>query len=71
VLRTARGPRYLRAGPPGATPSAEVSEQCLWWPPGPIAARWLVPWLAARTRESALPSTRRMPSGAISRAARV
>ena len=70
LLRTAHGPRYLRAGPPGAAPSAEVSEQCLWWPPGPVAARWLVPWLAARARRSApLPSPRRMPSGAISRAA--
>jgi sulfide:quinone oxidoreductase len=69
LLRTAHGPRYLRAGPPGATPPAEVSEQCLWWPPGPIAARWLVPWLAARGREgSPLPSARLLPLGAISRA---
>ena len=70
MLRTAHGARYMRAGPPGAAPSAEVSEQCLWWPPGPVAARWLVPWLAARARRSApLPSPRRMPSGAISRTA--
>ena len=70
LLRTADGPRYLRAGPPGATPPAEVSERCLWWPPGPIAARWLVPWLAARGREGGpLPSPRLLPSGAISRAA--
>jgi sulfide:quinone oxidoreductase len=70
VLRTAYGPRYLRAGPPGATPPAEVSERCLWWPPGPIAARWLVPWLAARGREGGpLPSPRLLPSGAISRPA--
>jgi sulfide:quinone oxidoreductase len=70
VLRTADGPRYLRAGPPGATPPAEVSERCLWWPPGPIAARWLVPWLAARGREGGpLPSPRLLPSGAISRPA--
>jgi sulfide:quinone oxidoreductase len=70
LLHTARGPRYLRAGPPGAAPAGEVSEQCLWWPPGPIAARWLVPWLAARVREGAPPSSpRRLPSGAISRAA--
>jgi sulfide:quinone oxidoreductase len=70
LLRTAHGPRYLRAGPPGATPPAEVSERCLWWPPGPIAARWLVPWLAACGREGGpLPSPRLLPSGAISRAA--
>ena len=70
LLRTAHGPRYLRAGPQGATTPAAVSEQCLWWPPGPIAARWLVPWLAARARVGAPPSPpRRLPSGAISRAA--
>jgi sulfide:quinone oxidoreductase len=70
LLRTAHGPRYLRAGPPGTTTPAAVSEQCLWWPPGPLAARWLVPWLAARAREDAAPpSPRRLPSGAISRAA--
>jgi sulfide:quinone oxidoreductase len=69
LLRTAHGPRYLRAGPPGAATPAEVSEQCLWWPPGPIAARWLVPLLAARGREGGpLPSPRLLPSGAISRA---
>jgi sulfide:quinone oxidoreductase len=70
LLHTAHGPRYLRAGPPGATPAAQVSEQCLWWPPGPIAARWLVPWLAARGRDGApRPAPRVLPSGAISRAA--
>jgi sulfide:quinone oxidoreductase len=70
LLHTAHGPRYLRAGPPGSATPAAASEQCLWWPPGPIAARWLVPWLAARAREDAPPSSpRRLPSGAISRAA--
>jgi sulfide:quinone oxidoreductase len=48
MLRTARGPRYLRAEPPGGAGTAEVSYACLWWPPTKIAARWLMPWLSAR-----------------------
>ena len=46
VLRTGRGPRYLRADPPG---ECVVSDQCLWWPPAKVASRWLGPWLAARS----------------------
>ena len=48
LLSTARGPRYLRAEPPGGAISAEVSDQSLWWPASKVAARWLTPWLAAR-----------------------
>jgi sulfide:quinone oxidoreductase len=68
LLRTAHGPRYLRAEPPGGERSSEVSDKCLWWPPSKVAARWLVPWLAARDLEGRpVPSTRRLPSGGIVR----
>jgi sulfide:quinone oxidoreductase len=68
LLRTLHGPRYMRAEPPGGAASAEVSEQCLWWPPSKVAARWLTPWLAARELESRpLPPPRRLSSGGISR----
>jgi sulfide:quinone oxidoreductase len=68
LLRTIHGPRYMRAEPPGGAGSAEVSEQCLWWPPSKVAARWLTPWLAARELESRpLPPPRHLSSGGISR----
>jgi sulfide:quinone oxidoreductase len=68
LLRTANGPRYLRAEPPGGATSAQVSEQCLWWPPSKVAARWLTPWLAARDLEGRPgPEPRRLPTGGISR----
>jgi sulfide:quinone oxidoreductase len=67
LLRTAQGPRYLRAQPPGGAVSAEVSENCLWWPPSKVAARWLIPWLAARdVTDRPLPAPRRLPSGGLS-----
>jgi sulfide:quinone oxidoreductase len=69
LLRTANGPRYLRAEPPGGAISAAVSEQCLWWPSSKVAARWLTPWLAARDLEGRpVPEPRRLPTGGISRA---
>jgi sulfide:quinone oxidoreductase len=46
VLRTERGPRYLRADPAGGG-DCVVSEECLWWPPTKVASHWLGPWLAA------------------------
>jgi sulfide:quinone oxidoreductase len=61
LLRTARGPRYLRA----AGDEALVSEQPLWWPPSKVASRWLVPWLAARDLEGR--AARVLPSGGIVR----
>jgi sulfide:quinone oxidoreductase len=68
LLRTVNGPRYMRAEPPGGGGSAEVSDQCLWWPPSKVAARWLTPWLAARDLESRpLPPPRHLSSGGISR----
>jgi sulfide:quinone oxidoreductase len=70
LLRTVNGPRYMRAAPPGGSGVAEVSEQCLWWPPSKVAARWLTPWLAARELEPRpLPPPRRLATGGISRTA--
>jgi sulfide:quinone oxidoreductase len=70
MLRTVHGPRYMRAEPPGGAGSAEVSDQCLWWPPSKVAARWLTPWLAARELEARpLPPPRRLATGGISRSA--
>ncbi len=51
VLRTRRGPRYLRAEPPGGLGVCDVSEHPLWWPPSKVASRWLTPWLATRDLE--------------------
>jgi sulfide:quinone oxidoreductase len=47
VVRTGRGPRYLRTAPPGGAGDCAVSGECLWWPPSKVVAQWLVPWLAA------------------------
>jgi sulfide:quinone oxidoreductase len=67
LLRTAHGPRYLRAEPPGGASSAEVSDQCLWWPPSKVAARWLTPLLAARdVADRPVPEPRRLASGGLS-----
>ena len=67
LLRTADGPRYLRAAPPGDPTSSEVSDQCLWWPASKVAARGLTPWLAARDIEPGPSRTlRRLPTGGIS-----
>jgi sulfide:quinone oxidoreductase len=64
LVRTAEGPRYLRAEPPGEPTSAEVSDECLWWPASKVAARWLTPWLAARDLERRPPPTvRTLPTG--------
>jgi sulfide:quinone oxidoreductase len=69
LLRTADGPRYLRAEPPGEPTSAEISDQCLWWPASKVAARWLTPWLAARDLERRPPpSVRKLPTGGLSSA---
>jgi sulfide:quinone oxidoreductase len=53
VLWTERGPRYLRAEPPGGGGECVVSEECLWWPPTKVASRWLTPWLATFERSAA------------------
>jgi sulfide:quinone oxidoreductase len=67
LLRTADGPRYMRAEPPGGEIAAEVSDKCLWWPPSKVAARWLTPWLAARDAEVRVPlQPRRLPGGGVS-----
>ena len=44
LLRTARGPRYLRAG----AGEFQTSDQPLWWPPSKVSSRWLLPWLTTR-----------------------
>jgi sulfide:quinone oxidoreductase len=67
LLRTAEGPRYLRAEPPGGATSTQVSDQCLWWPASKVAARWLTPWLASRDLgDRAAPTLRTLPTGGIS-----
>jgi sulfide:quinone oxidoreductase len=66
LLRTIDGPRYLRAEPPGGAISADVSSDCLWWPPSKVAARWLTPWLAMREVERPAPEPRRLASGGLS-----
>jgi sulfide:quinone oxidoreductase len=67
LLRTAGGPRYLRAEPPGGDTSAEVSDDPLWWPASKVAARWLTPWLATRDlADRPLPEPRRLPTGGLS-----
>ena len=68
LLRTERGPRYLRAEPPGGEGECLVSDQPLWWPPSKVASRWLTPWLAARDLQApAPPAPRVLSSGGISR----
>jgi sulfide:quinone oxidoreductase len=66
LLRTERGPRYLRAEPAGGDGECLVSDQCLWWPPSKVASRWLTPWLAARDARAAS-APRVLPTGGISR----
>jgi sulfide:quinone oxidoreductase len=46
LLRTPRGPRYLRAELDDPDATSTISEQPLWWPPSKIASRWLSPYLA-------------------------
>jgi len=68
LLRTERGPRYLRAEPPGPGADCVVSDKPLWWPPSKVASRWLTPWLASRDLAGRpLPPPRVLPSGGISR----
>ncbi len=55
LLLTGGVPRYMRAEVSGGRGEDwEVSEQALWWPPGKIAAKHLLPYLAAH-EELALP----------------
>jgi sulfide:quinone oxidoreductase len=46
LLRTADGPRYLRAELADVDATSRFSSEPLWWPPSKIAARWLAPYLA-------------------------
>jgi sulfide:quinone oxidoreductase len=70
LLSTPSGPRYLRAEPPGGALSAAVSRDPLWWPASRVAARWLIPWLAARgVGERPRSEPRRLPTGGLSWAA--
>jgi sulfide:quinone oxidoreductase len=51
VLRTERGPRYLRADPGAGDRHCTVSDEPLWWPPSKVVSQWLVPWLAVTDLE--------------------
>jgi sulfide:quinone oxidoreductase len=46
LLRTADGPRYLRAELTDVDGTSSISAEPLWWPPSKIAAHWLAPYLA-------------------------
>jgi sulfide:quinone oxidoreductase len=46
LLRTANGPRYLRAELHDVDRTSVASTEPLWWPPSKVAARWLAPYLA-------------------------
>jgi sulfide:quinone oxidoreductase len=46
VLRTAQGPRYLRAELHDVEGTSTISDEPLWWPPTKISSRWLAPHLA-------------------------
>jgi sulfide:quinone oxidoreductase len=46
VLRTADGPRYLRAELDDPEGTSTISAEPLWWPPSKISSRWLAPHLA-------------------------
>lgn len=46
LLRTADGPRYLRAELADVEGTSSISAEPLWWPPSTIAARRLAPYLA-------------------------
>jgi sulfide:quinone oxidoreductase len=45
VLRTADGPRYLRAELADVEGTSTISDEPLWWPPSKISSRWLAPYL--------------------------
>ena len=56
LLRTRRGPLYLRAEPSDPVRTSIASDQALWWPPSKIASRWLAPYLASLDAERPVPS---------------
>jgi sulfide:quinone oxidoreductase len=46
LLRTAEGPRYLRAELADVEATSTISVEPLWWPPSKISSRWLASHLA-------------------------
>ena len=51
VLRTAAGPRYLRAELADVEGTSTISDEPLWWPPSKISSRWLAPYLGRMESE--------------------
>jgi sulfide:quinone oxidoreductase len=49
ALLTGPAPRFLRAAVADRDATSTAGRSVLWWPPGKIAARYLAPYLAART----------------------
>lgn len=60
LLRTADGPRYLRAELADVDGTSTFSNEPLWWPPSKIAAHWLAPYLARIDVEQ--PSAKQTPA---------
>ena len=65
LLRTADGPRYLRAELDDPEGTSTVSARPLWWPPSKIASSWLSPQLALL--DAAHAPARPLPTGGIAR----
>lgn len=64
LMRTAAGPRYLRAELADVDGSSTFSTEPLWWPPSKVAAHWLAPYLARVDVEQPFASaSRRWRSG--------
>jgi sulfide:quinone oxidoreductase len=55
ALLTGSAPRFLRATLSNREATSTAGRSVLWWPPGKIAARYLAPYIAARTQGGAPP----------------
>ena len=63
LLRTAEGPRYLRAELDDPDGTSTFSARPLWWPPSKIASSWLSPQLALL--DAATTPARPLPTGGV------
>ena len=63
LLRTAAGPRYLRAELDDVERTSAMSARPLWWPPSKIASSWLSPQLALM--DAANTPARPLPTGGV------